>query len=361
MEAVYLLAIAKSPRAASDRELVHWDVARDGGHAQVAGVAREEELTIRAQADFQVEPAADHTQGGSVQKTLRVNGIQRSAADFVGAFNAVAFSADDIDLVSGPPAVRRRYLDILISQSDPSYLKTLQRYSRVVTQRNHLLRQIRERRADAAEMDFWNERLVSEAVAVIERRAHAVRKLMEETEPRHASLSGSGERLEIAYRPRLRPSNAPQGIPADTGQADSFGEGEDLRRILHQSLDAVRTREVAQGVTVVGPHRDEVELKLDGELAGSFSSRGQARSIALALRLAEAAFVKEATGRTPVLALDDVLSELDWKRRRLVLEAVAEYEQTLITITDFDRVGTPFLEEADRYVVTGGEVKRAES
>ncbi|MBM3957696.1 MAG: DNA replication/repair protein RecF, partial [Gemmatimonadetes bacterium] len=113
--------------------------------------------------------------------------------------------------------------------------------------------------------------------------------------------------------------------------------------------------------TVVGPHRDDLELRLDGQAAALYASRGQARSIALALKLAEAHFVSEMTGRRPVLALDDVLSELDRERRRLVLEAAAEYEQVLLTTTDFDLVEPSFLAAASRYEVDAGQVAPAGS
>ena len=359
MEAVYLIAIAKSPRSSSDRELLGWDVVQNGGHVQIAGVARDDELTVQVQIDFDVIPRPPEPGSGgarpapSVRKELRINGVQRSAADFVGAVNVVAFSADDIQLVMGGPSVRRRYLDILISQSDPPYLKMIQRYSRVVNQRNHLLRQMREGRVGSDELEFWNDRLVNEGAAIIERRGRAVERLAEEAAPRHLALSGGRERLGVQYRPRVS-ANAEDGPdPVPTSASE-------LASIMRASLETVRPREIGQGATVIGPHRDEIALSLNDEPAGAFSSRGQARTAALALRLAEAAFVTSATGRTPVLALDDVLSELDQTRRKLVLENVASYEQVLITTTDFDRVEDSFLSGAARMTVESGSVIRVD-
>ncbi len=357
MEAVYLVAIAKSPRSSSDRELLGWDVVQNGGHVQIAGVARDDELTVQAQIDFDVIPRTPEPGTGgarpapSVKKELRVNGVQRPASEFVGAVNVVAFSADDIELITGGPTVRRRYLDILISQSDPPYLKMIQRYGRVVTQRNHLLRQMREGRVGADELDFWNDRLVNEGAAIIERRSRAVQRLAEEAAPRHLALSGGRERLGVRYRPRISAvaENGPDEIPGSTTE---------LISLMRAALQVARPREIGQGATVIGPHRDEITLSLNDEPAGAFSSRGQARTIALALRLAEGAFVTSATGRTPVLALDDVLSELDESRRRLVLENVASYEQVLITTTDFDRVEDSFLSNATRMTVEAGRVTR---
>jgi len=357
MEAVYLVAIAKSPRSSSDRELLGWNVVQNGGHVQIAGIARDNELTVQSQIDFDVIPKAPEPGSGgarpapSIKKELRVNGVQRPASEFVGAINVVAFSAEDIDLITGSPTIRRRYLDILISQSDPPYLKMIQRYGRVVTQRNHLLRQMREGRVGPSELEFWDDRLVNEGAAIIERRTNAVQRLAEEAAPRHLALSGGRERLGVRYRPRISAvaEDGPDEIPDSTA---------DLITLMREALEAARQREVGQGVTVIGPHRDEIALSLNDEPAGAFSSRGQARTIALALRLAEGAFVTAATGRTPILALDDVLSELDENRRRLVLENVAPYEQVLITTTDFDRVEGQFLKDATRMTVESGKVTR---
>ncbi len=359
METIYMTAIAKSPRSASDRELLGWDVVQNGGHVQIAGIARDHELTVQAQIDFDVIPRVPEPGSGgarpapSIKKELRVNGVPRPASEFVGAVNVVAFSAEDLELIVGGPAIRRRYLDILISQSDSSYLKMIQRYGRVVTQRNHLLRQMREGRVGLDELEFWDDRLVNEGAAIIERRALAVERLAVEAAPRHLALSGGRERLGVVYRPRI-------SAIAENGLGDIPSTIPDLIAVMREALETGRQREIGQGATVIGPHRDEIVLSLNDEEAGAYSSRGQARTIALALRLAEGVFVTEATGRTPVLALDDVLSELDESRRRLVLENVASYEQVLITTTDFDRVEDSYLSGAIRMRVESGQVTRVD-
>jgi DNA replication and repair protein RecF len=272
-----------------------------------------------------------------------VNGVLTTAAEFVGALNVVAFAAEDIELVTGSPGVRRRYLDILISQGDPAYLRTLQRYQRVVTQRNHLLRRVRERRSAEEELRFWDDRLAEEGAAIVERRHAAVERLAEHVEQVHRALTGGGDSLGITYRPRLGP-----GQPPESYQLHQIAD------TLSQSIAALRERELSQGASIVGPHRDEFEITLGGFTAGTFASRGQSRTIALTLKLAEAEFVSNATGRKPVLALDDVLSELDAERRLFVMETVADYDQVLLTTTDLDRVDAGFLAAADRWTVAGG-------
>ncbi len=349
LEAAYLLAIAKSPRASNDRELVNWEVAASGGHVQVLGVARQQDLTVQAQLDVEVSPPSP-LGPTSFQKSLRVNGVVRTAAEFVGAVNIVFFQADDLELVTGPPSVRRRYLDILISQADAAYLKNQQRYSRVVMQRNQLLRRIREGLASMDELEFWDSRLAHEGSAIVERRQKAVADLVTHATPVHEALS-SGGALGLDYRPRVSGSGREQPTGGD------FGTVSIADNILN-ALRAVRAREVAQGVTVIGPHRDDLDIALDGQPAGAFASRGQARSIALALKLAEAAVVTGSAGRKPILALDDVLSELDATRRRLVLDGVCGYDQVLLTTADFGLIDDTYLANAIKFAVRDGTVSQ---
>lgn len=357
LEAVYMLAVAKSPRASFDRDVVEWSVARTGGHAQIAGLAKEAETTTKAQIDFEATPPGApgignaESSGGptSIQKSLRVNGIVRTATEFVGAVNVVAFAVEDLALVVGPPSHRRRYLDILISQGDPGYLRAIQRYQRVVTQRNHLMRLIRDRRAGLDELPFWDERLAEEGGAIMELRARTVSRLESLADAAHETLSSAVGALRVGYQPRVT-------LEGDPAAQDS----RKLQEALLGSLESVREREIAQGVTMMGPHRDELQIQLDGHHAGAFASRGQARTIAFALKLAEAAFVRDATSRKPVLALDDVLSELDLGRRRLAFDAARDYEQVIMTTTDLEQVDPPVLADAHAWKICRGEVERVD-
>ncbi len=347
LEAAYLLAIARSPRSSSDRELVNRELAQTGGHVQALGVGREHDYTVRVQLD--IEAAAPGVTGTPpTRKSLRVNGVLRPAAEFVGNMNIVFFEVGDLEMVGGPPSFRRRYLDILISQSDTGYLKNRQRYARVVAQRNQLLRRIRDGRAGIDELEFWDGRLALEGAAIVERRRRAVSELASYAVPTHGKLSG-GSALSLAYRPRVTASDAPlRDFAGMNVQALSAG--------ILNALASVRAREIAQGVSVIGPHRDELDIGLDGQPAAAYSSRGQARSIALALKLAEAAVVADSVGRTPALALDDVLSELDSNRRRLLLQEVSQYEQVLLTTADFGLVDDEYLAGARRFRVHEGTV-----
>ncbi|MEE8045244.1 MAG: DNA replication/repair protein RecF, partial [Dehalococcoidia bacterium] len=348
LEAAYMLAIAKSPRSSHERELVNWSLAETGGHMQVLGVGRDGDTTIQAQIDVDITASGTSSGAAGFRKGLRVNGIKRSAIDFVGNLNVVFFEAEDLEIIYGSPGRRRRYLDILISQSDSAYLKSLQRYGQVVTQRNQLLRRVREGISEELELDFWDERLAYEGARVTDSRRRSVDGLNDHAVPAHSDLTG-GDKLELNYRPRITASSD------DRPEVGSM-TAEMIEQQMKNALPGLRRREIAQGMTVMGPHRDDLEIRLNDNPAGSFASRGQARTIALSLKLAEAVFVTRSTGRTPVLALDDILSELDPERRRLVLEAATKHEQVLLTSTEPGVVPAEYLETADIYTVINGRV-----
>lgn len=331
LEAVYLLAIARSFRAENEREVVNFGAASRGEQALVGGMLDKAGDRTAVYVGYSCSPArnapTDREAVGSdlpysVRKEIRVNRVRRTAADLVGTVGAVLFNAEDIDLVQGAPAGRRRYLDILISQGNPIYLKALQRYTQVVRQRNRLLRLLREGRAQEPELEFWNDRLLKEGAWLSWQRAEAIRLLAAFSAAHHRDLGSPGETLEMQHLP---------SVPLST----SIGETELLFR---QALEGQRARELATGNTAVGPHRDDFKLLLDGLDMGTFASRGQARTLALTLRLAEASYLSRVRQDEPLVLLDDVLSEMDQQRRLRVLEKVAGYGQSLITTTDLDVV-----------------------
>ncbi len=356
LEALFLLASTRSPRASSDGEFI-----RREAHDDLQPVARLVAQAERRAGPVQVEmvivgrPGAIR-QGESLRLTAskrwRVNGVPRRQADVVGQINAVLFTSHDLELVGGPPALRRRYLDITLSQVDRSYLRDLQAYSRVLTQRNALLRRIQEGEAGPGELAFWNGQMAEHGGRIAGGRARAAALLSQYGAEADHHLSGGQEDLGVRYEPRL-----PQGW--DDERAASAGD-EELAEALREGLESSRRRDIAAGVSLLGPHRDDLAFSLDGVPAGSFASRGQQRTIALALRLAEARFLLDRTGDHPVLLLDDVLSELDTGRRATVLEAVASFEQILVTSADADRFGEGFLRSATVFRVEGGRLEAAE-
>jgi len=279
-------------------------------------------------------------------KRLRVNGVARRASETVGQVTAVLFTTQDIDLIGGPPALRRRYLDITLSQVDPAYLRALQRYGKVVLQRNALLRRIQEGAAGLDELSFWDDEMAREGAYILGSRGRAVAALALLARETHRALSGGGEDVSLVYLPQL--SRAWDGDRVAAASSD------ELVSALLQALASGRQRDVAAGVSLTGPHRDDLLFLLDGRPAAAYASRGQQRTAALALRLAEARFLLERSGEYPVLLLDDVLSELDETRRRAILLAASEFEQVLITSVDADRFDVA---DAHLYHVVAGKVE----
>ena len=369
VEAVYLLAIARSFRAENERELVNFDAARQGGQALVDGTVEDDrgesphpnslpegEGTLgrhrviigwRAHPHPNPPPQGRGNVGGAgyrVRKEIRVDRMRRTATSLVGLVHAVLFSVQDIGLVQGPPSARRRFLDILISQADPLYLQGLQRYQRVLQQRNRLLRLRREGRARPDEMEFWDDELVREGAWLTWRRYEVMSILTPACVRHHRDLGGDGETLELRYRPSVPLSVSPDGM-----------EGS-----YREALQAVAGRERATAATAAGPHRDDFDIVVNGVDMGSFASRGQARTLALSLRLAEAETLSAVRGARPLLLLDDALSEMDADRRRRVLEKTADYPQVMITTTDVEQVSGFFGASAAYFRVGAGRITPVE-
>ena len=353
LEAAYLLAIAKSNRASMDREMVRSE-ARIGPqpHAQILAHLTVADGDVRLQVDFSPsgnsgnpysEAETATPEAAVFHKSFRVNGVGRRASSVVGVLNAVMFGAEDLELVYGTPSIRRRYLDILISQLDDRYLRSLQRYHKILAQRNHLLKRIRHRSASPDELQFWDVELIAEASFIIEQRANTLASLNDIVAPLHSELAGVDDMLELVYRPSI---DIPQEVTVDVAA-----------EILTEGLADERSREIAQGFTILGPHRDDVEPQIAGMQASAYASRGQVRTVVLAMKLAEAEHLKRRRGQEPVLLLDDVLSELDSGRRNLVLDKAATYQQCFITTAEPDIIRPERLSQMHRFDVKLGSVK----
>ena len=352
LEAMYLLAVARSPRASTERELVRRSNGEGEFYTQVAANVERQDDSVNLQINFRsvsAPPAGASTATAprvmSAQKYFRVNGAPRRASTLIGHLNAVMFSADDLEIVYGAPSVRRRYLNILISQTDREYLGAIQRYERVLRQRNHLLRQIRDGSARINELAFWDDELVKEGICIVAQRLAAVRLLSEGANPMYARLSGGSETLAVSYQPNVA---LPDG--ADVSR-DSIAE------LMGAKLKEQRRQELARGITVTGPHRDDLALTLDGMEAAAFASRGQTRTAVLALKLAEAEYLKRRRGQEPVILLDDVLSELDAARREQVLGHAAQYHQALITTADREAIAPQLRSGTARFRVCSSKVQ----
>jgi DNA replication and repair protein RecF len=351
LESIALLATARSLRTTNDAELIAWDALRDDPLPAARLTAR---VQSRADDHVQIEvivgarqPMTD-TATASATRRFRVNGVARRASDLIGRLRVVMFSADDLGIIEGAPALRRRYLDITISQIDPAYVRALQRYQRVLQQRNSLLRRLQEDHGKPSELDFWDEELAQTGAVLLIARHRVLRELHRGASDRYAALSTREDHLEIAHQPAVPPELAAALGATSTEVAAQF----------LAALSESRRRDILAGTTRYGPHRDDVSFRVSGHPAASAASRGEMRGMALALRLAEVALSTQITADPPVLLLDDVLSELDADRRARVLAAAFEVDQVLITTPDPDRPAHAGLSSARRYRLQNGTLER---
>jgi DNA replication and repair protein RecF len=350
LEALYMLAIAKSYRATTEREMVSWSrpdfesplvitasIQKEDNSTQIQIIIQPSELSTISKNDNGAMPL-------NTRKHIRINGVPRQASQLVGHITAVLFTALDMELVTGSPSARRRYLDILLCLLEMEYLKALRRYQHIITQRNYLLRQARDVNPQVAlELRFWNEELARNGAVVVEHRIRAMNFLSTRASSIYRNLSNNGEELSLEYicNPDMN------GV---TSRAV-------IEEKLLTTLEEQQAREINAGLSLVGPHRDDIQFRIDGILSGIYGSRGQSRSIALALRLAEAEFLREEKEEEPVLLLDDVLSELDINRRRYVLDVSASYKQVIMTTTDWDRIDTDFRKSATCFTLQRGNFR----
>ena len=351
LEAAYTLAVGRAFRAEREREVVNFEAARNGEAAYITGIAVDGGQDITVVVGYQ--PAAptysrrnheEDTPMPAVAKQIRVNRQPSTASGLVGRIGATLFVVNDLNLVLGSPSHRRRYLDVLISQAHREYLEALQRYQSALRNRNGLLRRQRQAHVDPEEMAYWDNQLVTAGVQIILRRSDAIRRLAGFAELHHRELSEPNAVLAIEYRSNVPPQNTAAETEAE------------FRRWLHQRAP----REQASAITATGPHRDDVAIIVNGLDANSYASRGEARTIALSLRLAEADYLSAARSDSPIILLDDVFSEMDARRRERVLRKTTTYHQILITTTDADLARSMLGNEATYFQVCAGLVTRSD-
>ncbi len=343
LEALFYLATTRSPRASADRELIALEAQGDLGLPPFARLSTVVHVGAAEPLKLDVVIQRKYGSGGdllpSSQKTIKVNGINRRAIDLIGQLRVVMFAPQDVNLVTGSPAERRRYLDVTLSQIDHGYVRALARYNQVLAQRNSLLRTWRDqRRTQRAgdELLFWDEELTSAGARVLRERRQAVERLSKLVQTIYTEITGSDLELTLRY--------------IDTTAADDAAA---FAHVLKQQ----RRAEVERGMTLSGPHRDDLSILLAEREVGVFGSRGQQRATTLALRLAEAELMRERTGDRPVLLLDDLLSELDSQRREHLMHAIVRPDQqALITATDLDDFAPSFLKQVTRMHVDHGQV-----
>jgi DNA replication and repair protein RecF len=313
LEAIATLALTRSPRTTSIGDLLLWG--QDAGLAE-AEVARPP-ANVTLAARFQRDPAS-----GRVTRSAVIDGKPRAARAVLGVCPVVLFWPEDLALVRGGPEGRRRFLDVILAQTDPQAAAHMSRYRRVLEQRNSLLHQLRTGGSGRDTLNGFTSELAAHGAWVAQARSRLVVALAPLAAASLHDLSGHRERISLRYAP-----------------AHVAAVADDLAVAEQELLGALRMRaaeEIARGVTLAGPHRDDMAIDLDGRAARGSASQGQQRSIVLACKLAEVQYLEDTAGVAPVILLDDVLSELDPGRRAqlLALLAAGGHNQVLVTTTE---------------------------
>jgi DNA replication and repair protein RecF len=358
LEAIHLLATGRSPRAAAERELINW-LALEGPLPYARLAAELGQGPAAERLELVLELARNGGAGGPVvRKQVRINGVAKRALDLIGRLRVVLFLPEDVSLVAGGPSERRRYLDIALCQIDPAYTRALAEYGKVLAQRNALLKRLRDEGGDAGQLTFWDTGLAEQGAFLLVRRAGAVRKLSELAALRHRELAGGIERLRLTYLPSPDPARLRVTHAADADVLPDYADlpPAALAERLTAQLRATRSRDIGTGTSLVGPHRDDMAFLVEGHDLRTFGSRGQQRTAALALKLAEVQMMREETGENPLLLLDDVMSELDAARRHAMLDALSGVDQALVTTTDWGDFTPELLAGARRLHVEAGRV-----
>jgi DNA replication and repair protein RecF len=298
LEALYVSATTKSHKSTRDREMIRFD--QKECHIRT----RIEKHGITNQVDIHLKQ--NHPKGIAVNR-LPI----RKASDLFGILSVVLFSPEDLNLIKNGPAQRRRFMDMELCQIDRIYLSVLSDYNRVLLQRNKLLKEIDDRPDWYTTLKVWNTQMVHYGSQVIRQRQRFIRSLNEIVREIHQNLTGGKEQLVLAYEPNV--------------------EAEEYEQVLEQHEDQDRRMHTSG----VGPHRDDILFQINGIDIRKFGSQGQQRSAALSLKIAEIELIRQTIHDTPVLLLDDVLSELDSSRQNYLLSQLTDV-QTMITCTGLD-------------------------
>jgi len=335
LEAIYVIALARSWRAGRDSELVRWE----SDQARVsAEVGREE------QNDISVEVIL----GRSEKKQVLINTIRQTRlADLMGQVNVLLIEPHDVEIVRGEPSHRRRFMNLEISQVQPLYCHLLVNYRKVLEQRNRLLKDLQARGCRDGVMEVLNVQLVDYGSKILDRRLNFVSRIAGLARDIHSRITEGSETMETKYHSRT--------------SLDAADAVDQLAERLRSRLEEVRDEEIRRGITLVGPQRDDLIFTVNGVDARVYGSQGQQRTIALSLRLAELELMNETAKEPPIILLDDVMTDLDEGRRKQVFDMTRGRCQIFVTAASKRVFDHEFLAGGRVYRVAAcGEPGRAE-
>lgn len=335
IEALTMLSLGHSHRTSTDAEMVAWGAP----FARLeAGLGRPGAGSLEV-----VLVAPGSVAAAGARKRVKVNGVPRRPSALTEALRTVLFAPEDMLLIAGSPGLRRAALDELMVQRVPQAAASLVTYTRALAQRNTLLRRIREEQASRDELPYWDGVLVQEGGQIVAWRQEALAALAEPLVAAHREIAADEGALRLHYL-----TNAPAR------------DGETPTDALHRRLTETADKELWNGATLIGPHRDDMSFELDGRELSTFASRGQQRTAILAFKLAQLDLLTAIDGRPPLLLLDDVFSELDPVRRSHLVRRIDGLPQSFITTTTPDDLDPALVAAATAWRVEPGRLQLAD-
>lgn len=328
LEAIRLLSLSKSFRAKNDLELINWKC----DFAQVMGIFKKGSVDQKTEVFITKK-------GESAQKIIKINEIEKKVSDLIGQFITVLFCPEDLNLIFFPPSFRRKYLDTILAQTDKNYYYSLLELRKILSNRNKLLFEIKEKKRNLSELDFWDKSLILLSKKIYQKRIFLINFLNSELSYFYNQISQNGQGLKLQYLPSFTFHQSLQ----------NFEEN------FKKEIEEKREKEIKKAQTLIGPHRDDFKFLLSGKNLASFGSRGEVRSAILALKLSELSFFEKIFStstsilnkpKRPILLLDDIFSELD-ERHKKSLASIVNLQQTIITTTEPDPIDKKFFKEAE--------------
>lgn len=333
MESIYVLAMAKSHRTSNDKDLIRWDEE----YAKIEGRVKKRTGSLPMQLVISKKG-----------KKAKYNHIeQKKLSQYVGNMNVVMFAPEDLHLVKGSPQLRRRFIDMEIGQISPLYLHDSAIYQQILRQRNSYLKLLQSRKTtDETMLDILTEQFIEVATKIIAKRFEFLALIENWAKPIHDGISRGQETLKIVYKPSVDVSEDQQL----SKMIEMFEEK------YHQS----KQREIDRGVTLFGPHRDDLLFLVNDRDVQTFGSQGQQRTTALSVKLAEIELIRSEVGEYPILLLDDVLSELDDYRQSHLLNTIQNKVQTFVTTTNIEGIDHQTLDDASIFQVKSGSIEKTQ-
>ncbi len=305
LESIYIASIGKSPKTTKDKDVIKWGENRAKIDIKVKKNFYEEDLSIVLALDQ--------------KKTIKINGIAiKKIGDLIGEMPVVYFAPDEIGLVKDGPSFRRKFIDIDISQINKNYFYLLCRYEKLLNERNKLLKNTRSFDVLKDTIDIWDTQLADVASKIIYCRLDFIDKIKDYAKKIHSAITSNKEELVVSY----------QGLTQKSIDV--------LKEKIYQLYKSKLKSDFDLGYTSIGPHRDDIEIKINSIDIRNFGSQGQQRLATLSIKIAELKLFESLTNEKPILLLDDVLSELDEKRCKNFLKQIENY-QTILTTTKFNR------------------------